>query len=151
MIESFFRAFQHSREHWVFGPFMILIVQIVLYNFLFSKNGYLSYLEKTKEKISIKIQIEELNAKKTQLSKKLDHMKNENQVIKDFIRKLYFYDDKYSIVKFIDEQKNPAKLLEKKLDLPYIQRSYTLISTVLLLLLTVFFWKKNQTSQTNEA
>jgi len=150
MIERFFKAFQNSREHWVFWPFLLLIIQIAMYNFLLSKNGYLAYLEKSKERENLKIQIEELNRKKMELSKKLTHIENENEAIKEFVRKLYFYDDKYTIIKFMDEGKVTEEVKENKIGLVFVQRAYILISTIVFSIITGLFWKKNNSSIQHE-
>ena len=119
---------------------------MALYNFLISKNGYLAYLDKTKEKENIKIQIEELVKKKAELGKKLAHVENENEAIKEFIRKLYYYDDKYTIVKFMDEEKNKDEIKETKIGLIFIQRAYILISTVMFAIFTFLIWKKHKSN-----
>ena len=146
MIERFFRAFQHSREHWVFWPFFLLIVQIAMYNFLLSENGYLAYLEKSREKQALEKQIQELTIKKKDLEKKLAHVTKDESAIKEFIRRLYYYDDKYTIVKFIDEQDNKSKNKDETLHLVFIQRAYILISTFVLTIFTWFFWKRHKIS-----
>ncbi|MDH4263245.1 MAG: septum formation initiator family protein [Spirochaetia bacterium] len=150
MIESFFRTFQNSREHWVFWPFLLLIVQMAMYNFLLSKNGYVAYIEKIKEKEILTVQIEELVKKKTALGKKLAHVENDNEAIKEFIRKLYFYDDRYIVVKFMDEEKSREGVKETKMGLIFIQRAYILISTVVFSVFTAFFWKRYRASLQNE-
>lgn len=150
MIDSFLRAFQNTREHWVFWPFILLILQIVLYNFLLSKNGYLSYLEKIKERQAIQLQIDDLIKKKAELGKKLAHVENDEVVIKEFIRRLYFYDDKYTIVKFMDEQKPKEEVKESKMDLVFIQRAYILIASIAFAIFTALFWKRHNNSIPNE-
>lgn len=150
MIDSFLKNFQASREHWVFWPFTLLLIQIGLYNFLFSKNGYLSYIEKNHEREILRKQIENLNYNKTELIKKLAHVKNEEEALKDFITRLYRYDDKSVIVKFIDRQANQKEIKKTKVNLPLIQRLYILVSTILLSIVTGLFWKLHKRRISNE-
>jgi hypothetical protein len=119
---------------------------MVLYNFLLSKNGYLAYIEKTKEKENLRLQIEELVKKKEELGKKLAHVENDNEAIKEFIRKLYFYDNKYTIIKFMDEEKSIDEIKESKFGLVFIQRAYILISTIVFSIFTAYFWKRYNAS-----
>lgn len=144
MKEKFLKAFRGAREHWLFWPFLLLIIQIVIYNFLFSKNGYLAYLEKIKEKKDIQRQINELLKKKAELSNKLAHVKNEKEAINTLVRKLYLYDEKYTIIKFVDDKKHKGEVKEKKMNLRVIQRLYILISTTILFLLTGLFWRRDK-------
>ena len=135
----------------MFWPFLLLILQVTLYNFLLSKNGYLTYLEKTKEKAALQLQIDELVKKKAELDKKLSHVENDNEAIKEFIKKLYYYDDKYIIVKFMDEETSKKDVKESKIGLVFIQRAYILISTVAFAAFTGLFWKRHREATQEQA
>lgn len=144
VIEKFFSTFQQLRDHWLFWPFVLLLLQVISYNLLFSRNGYLSYVDKESQKAKITLEVAELKAKKEALMKDLGLIKNDTNAFSKFSREHLLYDNSVTILKFKGERLEDIPNLEQSMDIEKYQKIYFIVSTIVLCGGTFIFWQWNR-------
>ena len=147
MISRFLSFFHGSREHWLFTPMFILILLIGIYNFLFSKKGYIAYQNKLYEKQKIEKYIDELKKEKLALEKKLGILKNDKEAIEKFTKDYFLYDDSVTIIKFVDLRKEIQQKEDKKINLDLLQKLYIVIASLVIISITWFFGKRHNQNE----
>ncbi|MES0491094.1 MAG: hypothetical protein ABUK01_13935 [Leptospirales bacterium] len=141
MLEKFITNYRQTRDHWLFWPFIGLILLVAGYNFVLSDNGYFAYRKKLAIKTEIIEQINDLKQSKTELKKNLGQIQDEKKLIEQYIKKHYLYNKNVMIIKFLDTETEKTVDEKERVDLTLYQRVYIVVATLILIFSTLFFWK----------
>ncbi len=150
LISQFQQTLQSGRDHWLFWPLMILLVQIAVYNTIFAETGYLAYREKEKELAKLRLESDELKARRELLQASLGELSDDDTAFSRFSREHYLYDQKVKIIKFIKHDQTAEKPAKKTMNIEYAGRLYILFCSIALFAVTGLFWKANQRRMENE-
>jgi len=95
------------------------------------------------EREDLKTQIESLARQKAELNQKLAMLRNKDKAVQRFSKDFYLFQEKVRILKFretIEEKPAEATAVD---DLASIQKFYIIVSTLLIALATLFFYRRN--------
>lgn len=139
------KFFRNSGDrHWLFWPLVLLILFIAVYAVLLSNNGYLAYTLQVKERDELKNQVKDLIQTRENLESRLGVLKDDDKALEKFTRDLMMYRDSVWILKFEDKPVSKESTLKNDEQLPYWQKIYIAISSVLMLFVTIIVWKFNR-------
>ena len=141
MIEQFRNTLQSSRDHWLFWPSALLILLMTGYNFLFSKSGYLIYIEKNREKQQLLLEIEQLKSQKETLVKNLENLQKDETAFPIFSKEHFLYDNSVTILKFFDDEAPAPDENEQGYDIEHLRKIYIIVASFVLLGITFVFWQ----------
>jgi len=149
LLEEISNSFQNSRQHWLFWPSVFIVLQIIVYNFLFSTNGYLAYLENIRLKNELSSEIENLEQQKKELEQHLGQIRDDETALQLLSPEMLLYDDNVIILKFLDENRTTGPEKQKGLNLNLLQRFYIFAGSILLLVTTILFYRKREIHENN--
>lgn len=135
--------FDRSREHWLFIPLFAILILSFIYVFFVGEKGYLAYRLKMREKDELKGQIEQFTRSQGELKQKLQMLKNKDLAVQRFSKDFHLFQEKVRILKF--RESTEEKLPENSAagDLATIQKIYTICASLVIALLTLFFYRRN--------
>jgi len=135
--------FDRSREHWLFVPLFALLILSFVYVFFIGEKGYLAYRVKLKEKIELKAQIQQFSLAQKELRQKIQMLKNKDLAIQKFSKDFHLLHEKVRILKFRESTEDKLPEYSATADLAATQKIYTICATLVIALLTLFFYRRN--------
>ena len=133
---------KNKTRHWLYWPFIFLIVQVLFYLFFLGSRGYLAYKELSKKKITLQDQVAYLeNEKKSLLSRK-NILKDDKTAKDKFQQELYLYPpkDNSEILKFELEPKKLLKEASEQYTLSDWQYLYLIAGGIIQTLIVILFY-----------
>jgi cell division protein FtsB len=137
------KIIERSREHWLFVPLFVLLILFFIYVFFIGDKGLLAYRVRLREKEELKAQIASLTRQKAELKQKLAMLRNKEMAVQKFSKDFYLFQEKVRILKFRDAAEEKTAEQSESADLGAVQKSYIIISTLVIALVTLFFYRRN--------
>ncbi len=138
---------ERSTSHWLFWPFLALIVLGIVYIFFFSENGYFSYLNQIQKRELLEQQIKGLEKKKKGLKKDLVRLKDRTQAISILSSKYLLFRDKAEVLKFIKADEDSPSEVTARYDLEKLQSGFAIGGSIFLLLVIFISWRLDLSRQ----
>ncbi len=137
------KIIERSREHWLFVPLFVLLILSLVYVFFIGDKGLMAYRARMREKEEIKSQIESLGRQKAELRQKLAMLRNKEMAVQKFSKDFYLFQEKVRILKFRESSEEKSAEQDESADLGTLQKFYIIISTLVIALVTLFFYRRN--------
>ncbi|HMY10507.1 MAG TPA: septum formation initiator family protein [Turneriella sp.] len=137
------KIIERSREHWLFVPLFVLLILSFVYVFFIGDKGLMAYRVRMREKEDLKTQIESLTRQKAELRQKLAMLRNKEMAVQKFSKDFYLFQEKVRILKFRESAEEKPAEQNESADLGTLQKSYIIISTLVIALVTLFFYRRN--------
>lgn len=135
--------FERSREHWLFVPLFVLLILSFIYVFFIGDKGLMAYRVRIKEKEELKSQIESFGRQKDELKQKLTMLRNKDMAVQKFSKDFYLFQEKVRILKFRESADEKTAEAGAAADLATTQKFYIVFTSVLIALVTLFFYRRN--------
>lgn len=137
------KIIERSREHWLFVPLFVLMILSFIYVFFIGDKGLMAYRERMREKEELKTQIESFARQKAELRQKLAMLRNKEMAVQKFSKDFYLFQEKVRILKFRQAAEEKPSEQNEAADLATLQKFYIIISSLVIALVTLFFYRRN--------
>jgi cell division protein FtsB len=134
---------ERSREHWLFVPLFVLLILSFGYVFFIGDKGLMAYRLRMREKEELKAQIESFERQKAELKQKLAMLRNKDMAVQKFSKDFYLFQEKVRILKFRQSAEEKPAEQNESADLATLQKFYIIISSLVIALVTLFFYRRN--------
>lgn len=137
------RIIERSREHWLFVPLFVLLILSFVYVFFIGDKGLMAYRVRMREKEELKTQIQSFARQKAELKQKLAMLRNKDMAVQKFSKDFYLFQEKVRILKFRQSAEEKPTEQNESADLATLQKFYIIISSLVIALVTLFFYRRN--------
>jgi cell division protein FtsB len=134
---------ERSREHWLFVPLFVLLILWFVYVFFIGDKGLMAYRARMREKEDLKAQIDSFGRQKAELRQKLAMLRNKEMAVQKFSKDFYLFQEKVRILKFRESAEEKPAEQNASADLVTLQKFYIIISSLVIALVTLFFYRRN--------
>lgn len=135
--------FERSREHWLFVPLFVLLILSFIYVFFIGEKGLMAYRARLREREDLKMQIDSFSRQKDELRQKLAMLRNKDMAVQRFSKDFYLFQEKVRILKFRESADEKTTDASAAADLATMQKFYIVFTSVLIALVTLFFYRRN--------
>ena len=140
----------NKTRHWLYWPFVFLIIQVLFYLFFLGSKGYLAYRELLAEKMNLQDQIVHLENEKKSLLNRKDLLKDDKTAKDKFRQELYLYtpEDNVEVLKFQLEPQAFSKEDPEQYTLSDWQNLYLLVGGILQMVMVILFYYIDKKART---
>ena len=137
---------ENKNRHWLYWPFVFLILQVLFYLFFLGSRGYLAYKKLFEEKITLQDQIAYLENEKKSLLNRKNILKDDKTAKDKFQQELYLYapKDNSEILKFKLGPKTFSKEDSDQYTLLDWQYMYLIVGGIMQILIVILFYYIDQ-------
>jgi hypothetical protein len=103
----------------------------------------MAYRVRMREKEELKTQIQSFARQKAELKQKLAMLRNKDMAVQKFSKDFYLFQEKVRILKFRQSAEEKPTEQNESADLATLQKFYIIISSLVIALVTLFFYRRN--------